>query len=504
MKIATLSATVSVEGVAQSISRLDAFQEKLGKVSSAGEGLGRALGVAGAAYGAYAMGRSALEAAAQMESLQMALKSTLGGTKDLSAVTKDLAEIAKLPAINLEQAYMGFIQLKSAKLTTKEAEQGLIGIARAAAAVAATPEQFGRAMVALQQMANAPKPLQEELNQLREALPNAMALLDKAFGKSRAEDLAALGLTGKQVAMGFIATASAIPAVAGGIGNMMVNMEDSVRALNVSIGGLVAKFLEAFGPTIQANVAKLTDYFDQLSKNQGAVEALLKNIVAALAVGGIVVGISNVIKLAAAFVEVQKALKGIVIAEVIATALLDPKKAAVGAVAGLGIATGLGLGMNALMKSLFPDKPMAVQPPALPDVGGMPSTPGSVATRAAAVKSGGKNLNWAQTVTQAIIDAIKTEQKAGMDSSYSKLDQIEANTRSAADSLKLDRRIVGGGPIAQMGATASEIRAANMSAGSGYGVSSNSISGGNYIERHIRRTIMDEIRRSGGYAIPRG
>jgi hypothetical protein len=359
-------------------------------------------------------------------------------------------------------------------------------------------------MLALQQLANSPKPLQEELGQLREALNNANSLMDQAFGTSRAEDLAALGLTGKQVAMGFIAAASALPALAGGIGNMMVNMEDSTRALNVSIGNLVSKFLEAFGPTIQANVAKLTGYFDQLSKNQGAVEALLKNIVAALAVGGIVVGISNVIKLAAAFVEVQKALKGIVIAEVIATALLDPKKAAVGAVAGLGIATGLGFGMNALMKSLFPDKPMSVQPPALPDVGGMPSTPQSVASKAAAAASGGKNLNWAQTVTQAIIDAIKTEQKAGMDSSYSKLDQIEANTRSAADSLKLDRRLVGGGPIAQMGATAAEIRAANMSAGSGYGVSSNSISGGNYIERHIRRTIMDEIRRSGGYAIPRG
>lgn len=504
MKIATLSATVSVEGIAQSISRLDAFQDKIEKVSSAGEGLGRALGVAGAAYGAYAMGRSALEAAAQMEALQIALKGNTRSSEEFAQVTKDLAEIAKLPSINLEQTYMGFVQLRSAKFTVKEAEQALIGMARAATAAAAGPEQFGRAMIAIQQIATSPQPMTEEFKQLKEALSNASSLMDKAFGTSRAEDLQKMGMTGRQAAMGIIQAAASLPSLTGGIGNMMVNMEDSVRALNVSVGGLVAKFLEAFGPMIQANIAKLTDYFDRLSKNQGAVEALLKNIVAALAVGGIVVGISNVIKLAAAFVEVQKALKGIVIAEVIATALLDPKKAAVGAVAGLGIATGIGVGMNALMKSLFPDKPMAVQPPNLPDVGGMPGTPETVASKAAAAASGGKNLNWAQRITQALIDAIKAEQKAGKDSSYSKLDQIEANTRSAADSLKLDRRIVGGGAIAQMGATAAEIRAANMSAGSGYGVSSNSISGGNYIERHIRRTIMDEIRRSGGYAIPRG
>lgn len=504
MKIATLSATVSVEGVAQSISRLDAFQEKLGQVSSAGEGLGRALGVAGAAYGAYAMGRSALEAAAQMEALQIALKGNTRSSEEFAQVTKDLAEIAKLPSINLEQTYMGFVQLRSAKFTVKEAEQALIGMARAATAAAAGPEQFGRAMIAIQQIATSPQPMTEEFKQLKEALSNASSLMDKAFGTSRAEDLQKMGMTGRQAAMGIIQAAASLPSLTGGIGNMMVNMEDSVRALNVSIGGLVAKFLEAFGPAIQSNIAKLTDYFDRLSKNQGSVEFLLKSIVGALAFGAIVTGINNVIKLGQAFSAVLKTLRAIMLTEVIATAILDPKKAAIGAVAGLGAAAGIGMGLNALMKSLFPEKPVEMLPPSLPDVGGMPGTPETVASKAAAAASGGKNLNWAQRITQALIDAIKAEQKAGKDSSYSKLDQIEANTRSAADSLKLDRRLVGGGPIAQMGATAAEIRAANMSAGSGYGVSSNSIAGGNYIERHIRRTIMDEIRRSGGYAIPRG
>lgn len=190
MTVATLTAKVSVEGAQQAKKELNDLEKKVEKVGSVAERMTVALGAAGAAAGAYTLGRSALDAAAKMEALQQALSANTSGTAELKQVTADLAEIAKLPAINLEQAYMGFIQLKAAKLSTKEAEDGLRGIAKAAAAVAATPEQFGRAINGLQQIANSTKPLQEDIGILREALPNAAMLLDKAFGSSRAEEIA--------------------------------------------------------------------------------------------------------------------------------------------------------------------------------------------------------------------------------------------------------------------------------------------------------------------------
>ena len=522
MTIAKLTAVVEVIGARLAQSELDGMAKKVTNVSSAADKMAVALGTAGAAAGAYSLGRSALDAAARMEALQMALKSNTSGTQELQAVTADLAAIAKLPAINLEQAYMGFIQLKAAKLSTKEAEDGLRGIAKAAAAVAATPEQFGRAINGLQQIANSTKPLQEDINILREALPNAAMLLEKAFGKSRAEDIAAMGLSGREVAMRFIQIANTIPAVEGGIGNMIVNMEDAFRQLNESIGRLVAKFLEAFGPRVQEAVGKLTDLFDRLSKNGDAVDKIMK-VAFTFMVGSVVAGaIKNVAAITEAFIVLRKAIQSVAVAETIAMAVASPGKAIAAIGAAIAIGAGATFGINKLFESMFgsggggggkagpvqTNIPTAVQGAAKAGGGRAGASPSTLVplvmefanqvskTGASAQtdkpNSIGQNIRLLQFGALLLAMMPDPRSKKPVDI----LGKIEQNTKATADVLQLRRQTLGGGPIGAYGVTAAELSGqANLRFGDF--AASSLIPAGTDLERSMRRIIRDESRKTG-------
>lgn len=491
MQVGEITARISVEGAAAARASLDQTERSFVGVAGAASKMAQAIGIAGAAAGAYALGRNALDTAARMESLRMALQSTMGGTAGLTEQMKRLEEIAKLPAINLEQTIMGFIQFRSAKLSAQEAEKALIGLAKAAAAVAATPEQFGRATVALQQLANSPKPMQEEINQLRESLPNATALLDKAFGKSRAEDLAELGITGKQAAMGFLEAASQLATTSGGIGNAIVNMEDAFRKLNESIGLVVAKFLDAFGPTIQNMVLNAAAVFEKFSKNAGAVESVMRTLFVILGAAAVGAVIKNVAAMVVAFRELATAMRAMATAGLVAQAVANPGKAlAIGAGA-IAAGAAFNFGMNKLFSSMTAAPGGAAAGGAgIAPVG----IPGAVsATGGAAPQSSLRGV--LQASIMALVEAKNQRQQRS-------LDQIALNTQDTAQALT--KSMIGGGQLARLGVTAAEARVANTMAGSGYGVSGNAMTGGNWIERHIRRTVMDEMRRTGGYGIPRG
>lgn len=505
MTIAKLTAVVEVVGAKAVQDDLEKTAGKITKVSSAAEKMTTAMGIAGAATAAYALGRSALDAAARMEALQQALKANTSGTQELQAVTKDLAAIAKLPAINLEQAYMGFIQLKAAKLSTKEAEDGLRGIAKAAAAVAATPDQFGRAINGLQQIANSTKPLQEDINILREALPNAAMLLDKAFGTSRAEEIAKLGMSGKQVALRFMEIANTVPAVEGGIGNMVVNLQDSFREMNESIGRLVAKFLEAFGPRIQEAMGKVSELFDRLAKNGNTVDKVLR-LAFGFMVGSVVVGaIKNVAAITEAFIVLRKAIQSVAAAEIVAMAIASPGKAVAAIGAALAIGAGATFGMNKMFDALFgkTTSAPAVAMPSPTMTASIPSIPSIASSAMTSSGSTGKgSVSLIRTLAGMTAQLINSPPPTEGNRIADILDNIEANTKTTSEVLQLRKQSIGGGALFGLGVTAREQRVGVAGALSSMG--SSSVMGGTQIERQIRRVVMDEIRRTGGYGIPRG
>lgn len=86
-----------------------------------------------------------------------------------------------------------------------------------------------------------------------------------------------------------------------------------------------------------------------------------------------------------------------------------------------------------------------------------------------------------------------------------KLGAIATNTRETRDFLALRQQTLGGGSLARLGVSSAEMAAAGagrMKAGMGFG-GSTAVTGGNQIERHIRRIIQDEVRRTGGQPMRR-
>jgi tape measure domain-containing protein len=457
------------------------------------------MGIAGAAAGAYAMGRSALDAAAKMESLQQALQANTSGTAELQQVTRDLANIAKLPAINLEESYRGFIQLRSAKFSIQEAENALKALAKATAATGGGPAEFAGGLRQIQQMASKPFALFEDIDALNTNLPNTIMLLERAFGTARTEDLKKMGLTGRDVAMGLIAAANQLPVVTGGIANMLVNLEDSTRALMVSVGTLISKFLEAFGPRIQEAVGKLTDFFDKLSQNGQKVDQIMR-IAFTFMVGSVVAGaIKNVAIMTEAFVTLRKAIQSVALAEVLAFAIANPAKAIAGVVAAVGIITAANIGINKMMDSMFGkggSKPTPVQMPG----GGTPTLPAIPGMGGTGAPTGGAGQSRGGGIVQilaglaaglASMPALPAASK-----SVDILGKIEANTKTTADALQLRRQTLGGGPIGAYGVTAAEMSGqANLKFGDFS--ASGLIPGGIDLERSVRRIIRDESRKTG-------
>ena len=151
----------------------------------------------GAAFGTGAI-KSIFEARIEVEKLQAAMTASMGS----AALGKEtLGEVKKLAGdIGLEvgAAAKAFIQFQSSGMKTAEAFDVIRSGYNAILSSGGGAAEFSRFAVAIQQLRTSPKPLQEELNQLREALPTTAKLMREAFGVQRAEDLQKLGITGKE------------------------------------------------------------------------------------------------------------------------------------------------------------------------------------------------------------------------------------------------------------------------------------------------------------------
>jgi tape measure domain-containing protein len=151
----------------------------------------------GIAFGATAI-KAIFDARIEFEKMQAAMTATMGsaalGQQTLSEIKKMAGDIG----IGVSSAAKAFIQFQSAGMQTAEAFKMIRAGYNAIISTGGGEAEFSRFAVAVQQLRNSPKPLQEEINQLREALPTTAKLMQEAFGVQRAEDLQDLNVSGKE------------------------------------------------------------------------------------------------------------------------------------------------------------------------------------------------------------------------------------------------------------------------------------------------------------------
>lgn len=207
-----------------------------------------------------ALGKASLSAFADIDSLKKGLAAVAGGTEEAERQFVRLTKIAELPGLGLEEVSKGTINLQAIGFTAEQAEKSLQVFGNAVATVGKGRVEFERAIYGLQQLANTDFPLGEDLNILKDAIPQITPLLKDAFGTARSDDLAKLGITSKQVVDVITEGLGKLPPVAAGLGNAFENLADSTKISFAGIGGVLERNLNVSGL-----INKLSDALSGLS-----------------------------------------------------------------------------------------------------------------------------------------------------------------------------------------------------------------------------------------------
>ena len=265
------------QGLQDAEAQISAFVSKVGKIGQIGEQLssiGQKMSV-GLTLPILALGGSALKAYGDIQSLQKGLEAVMGSADSASKEFSRLKEVAKLPGLGMEEAVKGSINLQAIGLSADKSRNILSQFGNAVASVGKGKAEFERAIYGVQQLANTDFPLGEDLNIIKDALPQVSNLLKEAFGSSRSDELAKMGVSSKQVLDTITAGLEKLPRVAGGIKGAFENLSDSMKTSLARIGKVIDDNFD-----ISGIIEKLTGYLDTaISYFEGLSPAIQKSII---------------------------------------------------------------------------------------------------------------------------------------------------------------------------------------------------------------------------------
>src|SRR5690606_22855038 len=139
-----------------------------------------------------ALGSASLKTYGDIQSQKLRLEAVTGSSQEAGKQFERLRKVAKLPGLGLNEAVKGSINLQTIGFSAEKAEQSLQVFGNAVATVGKGRVEFERAIYGLQQLANTEFPLGEDLNILKDAIPQITPLLKEAFGTARSDELAKL------------------------------------------------------------------------------------------------------------------------------------------------------------------------------------------------------------------------------------------------------------------------------------------------------------------------
>lgn len=262
---------------------LNAAQAKLEKFGQAAEQLGGTLSkvltlpIAG-------LGVASIKAFGDIQALKNGLTAVTGSADEAAIQFTRLQKLARLPGLGLEEAVKGSINLQTVGFSADKAEKSMLAFGNAVATVGKGKAEFERAIYGLQQLSNTDFPLGEDLNILKDAIPQVTPLLKEAFGTARTEELQNLGITSAQVVDTIVSGLSKLPPVAGGVNGAFENFADGVKNNLADIGESINTAFDISG-VVDAFVEKLTSIvqaFKGLSPEAQKIIFIIGGILAAL------------------------------------------------------------------------------------------------------------------------------------------------------------------------------------------------------------------------------
>lgn len=215
--------------------------------------------------------KKSLEAFGDVDALARGL-ATL--EKNAGTLTARLKELDAIPNLGFKDATKADLQLR----TVLEQMYGIDGAAKtskeainvfnnALKLTGKGSEEFNRAIYGLQQLAGTEFPLGEDLNIIKEAIPQVTPLLNEAFGSARSDDLQKMKISSQQVIDTIVKGLGKLPQATIGVKAAFEQFSESIEKRLAQVGERLSKninFQKIFD-MITGAIDKAIAAFDSLS-----------------------------------------------------------------------------------------------------------------------------------------------------------------------------------------------------------------------------------------------
>ena len=220
------------------------------------------------------VGAAALKSFADMEKLENGLIAIMGSSEGAAVELEKLRKVAENPGLALPEVVKASASLQSVGMNADAARETITQFGNAVARAGGGAEQFDGVVLALSQISAVGKVTQEDLNQIKERLPEFARVMKEEFGVVTAEGIRELGISSEEFIKRSVGALGNLERANGGLANTFDNLKDNVGASLAELGKTINETLnlEAVVATLSEGLQRLVDGFKSLNpETQGFI-----------------------------------------------------------------------------------------------------------------------------------------------------------------------------------------------------------------------------------------
>jgi len=231
------------------------------------------------------VGAAALKSFADMEKLQNGLVAIMGSSEEAAVELEKLRKVAENPGLALPEVVKASASLQSVGMSADAARETITQFGNAVARAGGGAEQFSGVTLALSQISAVGKVTQEDLNQIKERLPEFARVMKEEFGTVTAEGIRAIGVNSEEFITRSVSALSKLERANGGLGNAFDNLKDNVTNSLAELGKAINNSLnlEAVFTALSEKINYLVEGFKGL--NPATQEFIVKTALIVAAIG---------------------------------------------------------------------------------------------------------------------------------------------------------------------------------------------------------------------------
>jgi tape measure domain-containing protein len=223
-----------------------------------------------------------------MEKLENGLIAIMGTSEGAKEELDKLRKVAENPGLALPQVVQASASLQSVGMSADAARETITQFGNAVARSGGGAEQFSGVTLALSQISAVGKVTQEDLNQIKERLPEFARVMKEEFGTVTAEGIRAIGVSSEDFITRSVSALAKLERAQGGLGNTFDNLKDNVTASLAEFGKAINESLnlQAVAESLSKYIQGLVDAFKALNpETQGFI---VKAALVAASIGPII------------------------------------------------------------------------------------------------------------------------------------------------------------------------------------------------------------------------